>query len=292
VITFLLALIAGYGTFLLHTALAFGWRGVRPGPARQSPRRRSLAAWLRAAGLDDVDPRELVAVLVVLVAAGSLAGSFVFGPGPGAAVVGIAAGCIPLAAYRSRRVQRRDAAAEAWPRLIDEVRVLTAASGRSVPQALFDVGARAPEELRHAFVVAHREWLLTTDLDRSLHVLRSLLADPTADAVCETLVVAHRLGGNDLERRLRALAEDRRMDLEGRKDARARQAGARFARRFVLIVPAGMAMAGMGIGDGRAAYATPLGQGAVLVAAVMVAACWWWAGRVMAMPRAARVFTT
>jgi tight adherence protein B len=82
------------------------------------------------------------------------------------------------------------------------------------------------------------------------------------------------------------------MDLEGRKDARARQAGARFARRFVLIVPAGMAMAGMGIGDGRAAYATPLGQGAVLVAAVMVAACWWWAGRVMAMPRAARVFTT
>jgi tight adherence protein B len=289
--TLVLALAAGYGTFLLHTA-ALGWRGLRLGPRQEQRPRRRAADWLRQAGLDDVDPKELVLVLGVLALVGMLAASFAFGPGPSAVAVGVAVGLLPLATYRGRRARRREAAAEAWPRLIDEVRVLTSASGRSVPQALFEVGSHGPEELRRAFAVAHREWLLTTDLDRSLGVLRSLLADPTADAVCETLVVAHSLGGSDLERRLRALAEDRQLDLEGRKDARARQAGARFARRFVLIVPAGMALAGMGIGDGRAAYATPQGQAAVAAAVLLVALCWWWAGRIMGVPREARVFTS
>ena len=54
-------------------------------------------------------------------------------------------------------------------------------------------------------------------------------ADPTADATFETLLVAHELGGTDLGRRLTDLASDRLADVHARKDARARQAGARFA---------------------------------------------------------------
>src|SRR3712207_8297667 len=45
------------------------------------------------------------------------------------------------------------------------------------------------------------------------------------------------LGGADLEGRLTALAEDRIADVQGRKDAASKQAGARFARWFVLVVP-------------------------------------------------------
>ena len=149
---------------------------------------------------------------------------------------------------------------DAWPRLLEELRILTSSLGRSIPQALFEVGRRAPDELRPAFVAAHREWLLSTDFARTLQVLKAQLADPTADAVCETLLVAHEVGGTDLDRRLEALIDDRIQDTQGRKDARARQAGARFARRFVLIVPAGMALAGMSVGTGRAAYQTPTGQ--------------------------------
>ena len=94
----------------------------------------------------------------------------------------------------------------------------------------------------------------------------------------------------DLDRRLEALAEDRIADLQGRKDARAQQAGVRFARRFVLIVPLGMALAGMSMGNGRAAYQEPQGQLLVVVAMVMILACWAWAGRVMAIPDEERVF--
>ena len=138
--------------------------------------------------------------------------------------------------------------------MIEEIRLLTSSLGRSIPQALFEVGRRCPEELRPAFEAAHREWLLSTDFARTVDVLKAGLADPTADAACETLLVAHELGGSDLDRRLEALIEDRVQDTQGRKDATAKQAGVRFARRFVLIVPVGMALAGLSVGNGRAAY--------------------------------------
>ena len=109
--------------------------------------------------------------------------------------------------------------------------------------------------------------------------------------VCETLLIAHEVGGSDVDRRLESLAEDRRQDMQSRKDARARQAGARFARRFVLIVPVGMALAGMSVGNGRSAYQTSVGLLLVCVAISMVVLCWWWAGRIMRLPQTQRAFS-
>ena len=66
--------------------------------------------------------------------------------------------------------------------MIEEIRILTGSRGRSIPQALFEVGRRGPVELRPAFAAAQREWLLSTDFDRTLKVLKDRLADPTAPA--------------------------------------------------------------------------------------------------------------
>ena len=195
-----------------------------------------------------------------------------------------------MASAPARRERRRNEARDAWSRLIEEIRITTTPLGRSIPQALFDVGRRAPEELQPAFRAAHREWLLSTDFARTVAVLKDRLADATADAVAETLLIAHETGGNDVDRCLSALIDDRILDLQGRRDARARQAGARFARRFVLVVPLGMALVGLSIGDGRAAYRTPTGQLLVLVGIGLVAACWLWAGRTMRLPDEQRVF--
>ena len=144
--------------------------------------------------------------------------------------------------------------------------------------------------MRPAFDSAHREWLISTDFERTLSVLKAGLADPTADATCETLLVAHTVGGSDLDRRLEALAEDRIQDTQGRKDARAKQAGARFARRFVLFVPFGMAIAGMSVGDGRQAFSSATGQFLTLVAVLLVIGCWTWAGQILRVPEEERVF--
>jgi tight adherence protein B len=162
--------------------------------------------------------------------------------------------------------------------------------GRSIPQALFEAGLRAPVEWKPAFLAAEREWLLTTDFARTTTLLKDRLADPTVDVVCETLAVAHEIGGSDLDSKLAELIEDRVLDLQGRKDAASRQAGVRFARRFVLLVPLGMAVAGLTIGTGRAAYETTGGQIAVVVGLLAVVACWAWSGRLMRLPEEPRVF--
>jgi tight adherence protein B len=284
-----LALLAGAGVHLLYTSLVLGVRDLSLPRASPATRRRRRD-WLVQAGLADVPARELAAVVGALAGVGALAAYAMFGGPLPALATALFAGSFPLASYRVRRRARRAAAMDAWPRLLEELRILTASLGRSIPQALFEVGRRAPEELRPAFAAAHREWLLSTDFARTLRVLKAGLADPTADAVCETLLVAHEVGGTDLDRRLEALIEDRVQDTQGRKDARAKQAGARFARRFVLIVPAGMALAGMSVGTGRAAYQTASGQLLVVLAIALVVVCWLWAGRIMVLPEEQRVF--
>jgi len=208
---------------------------------------------------------------------------------PGLVAGGFAAS-LPVGSARARRQRRRQASRDAWPRMIEEIRLQAGSLGRSIPQALFDVGRRAPEPLRPAFVAAEREWLLSTDFARTIASLKVRLADATADATLETLLVAYEVGGSDLDRRLAALAEDRVADVQGRKDARAKQAGVRFARRFVLIVPLGMALTGLSIGTGRQAYQTAAGQLAVAFGLAFIAACWWWAGRLMRLPEEERVF--
>jgi len=289
----LLAIAAGIGTWLIYTSVVFGTRGFGHAPNISGERVRPkfrIDAWLTQAGLGDVDPREFGAVVAALFVLGAAVSYAAFGGIIPALAIGLFASSFPIDSFRRRRQDRRRKAQEAWPRMIEEMRVQTSSLGRSIPQALFDVGGRSPVELHPAFEAAHREWLLTTDLTRSLQELKKQLADPTADMACETLLISHELGGTDLDARLAALADDRRQDVQGRKDAQSRQAGARFARLFVLIVPAGMALAGMSVGNGRAAYQSGSGQVVVLVALALVVACWAWAGAVMRLPETERVF--
>jgi tight adherence protein B len=293
VIPVLLAAAAASGVYLLYTAAVFGRRGTGAGEAASAgmaARRRRHREWMVQAGLGEVRVRDLAAVTGALFALGCLGAWAVFGGFLPAVLIGVFAATWPLASYRLRRRANRSSAMEAWPRILEEVRILTSSLGRSVPQALFEAGQRAPDELRPAFAAAQREWLLSTDFGRTLAVLKVGLADPTADAVCETLLVAHEVGGTDLDQRLEALIVDRVQDTQGRKDARAKQAGARFARRFVLVVPAGMALAGMSVGTGRDAYRSGSGQVLVAAAVLLVVVCWLWAGRIMRLPEEERVF--
>jgi tight adherence protein B len=285
------ALLASSGAYFLYTSVAYGRKGIGPErPLRRSHPGRALRVWLRQAGLGQVQVGEFVAAITILFVAGAGAAYVLFGGVLPAVVAGSLTAGVAISSYRARRRTRLAAAEEAWPRMLEELRLLTGSVGRSIPQALFEVGRRAPAEWRPGFAAAEREWLLTTDFARTTALLKDNLADPTADVVCETLLVAHEVGGSDLEAKLQELIDDRVADLQGRKDAASRQAGVRFARRFVLLVPLGMALAGLSIGTGRHAYATAGGQLAVAVGLVAVAVCWIWSGRIMRVPQPPRVF--
>lgn len=253
--------------------------------AADSMRRR-----LDQAGLTEISVGQLAGLSAGASIGALVVGLVLIGAAVPALALAATGAFAPVGLIRRRRRRQLEEAREAWPAMIEEIRLLCSSVGRSIPQALFDVGGRAPEELRPAFDAAHREWLLTRDLEATTELLRDQLADPTADATCETLLIAHQLGGADLDRRLAALAEDRRQDLLDRKDARSRQAGVRFARRFVLLVPLGMALVGLSIGDGREAYQSALGQLLALGALAVLVACWVWSGRILRLPNEQRVF--
>lgn len=276
----LLSIVAGLGTYLVVSA-SLSHRGERRGRRSRVGRHERLVARI---GVGPASIRSLAHVVLGPAAASACVGALVFGGVVAAVATGGFTAALVLGALRHRERRRRSIAQDAWPTMLEEVRVSVGSIGRSIPQALFESGASAPVELRPSFRAAHREWLLSTDFARAIAVLERELADATADAICETLLVAHELGGADVDRRLGELVDDRRDELRYRKDVRARQAGVRFARRFVLLVPLGMAAAGLSIGDGRDAYATATGQLAVSVALVVVAACWLWAGRLLRLP--------
>ncbi|MBM3662621.1 MAG: hypothetical protein FJW94_06980 [Actinobacteria bacterium] len=280
-----IAATAGFGVWMLAVPAAAA------GPGRTVADRWSHALRVRLdrAGLAEVSTARYIIVSLSAALLGGLLATLATGWSPVAAVVGLAVGAAPsLFWHRRHRVAVR-AAQDHWPRLLEELRIQVGPIGRSIPQALIEVGTRAPAPLRPAFDAAAREWSLRTDLEGMLRVLADHLGDASADATCETLLVIHQVGG-DLDTRLADLAEARRRDLEDRRESDARQSGARLARWFVVIVPLGMGFAGMNVGDGAAAYR---GSGAVLLmvaAGALVAVCWWWAGRLMRLPEERRVF--
>jgi len=290
-----LAACAGIGTFLLlgrplspHLTTSMD---SHIGTIREQPRQRAIR-WLRQAGLDGVSPEEFATTLSALFVAGTIIGYSVFGTATAALMCGVFLATFPVSGYRKRRQQRLRDIQDAWPRLLDDIRLQWASIGRSLPAAMERAGDRGPRILKPAFTAAHQEWILTTDFERSLKVLKARVSDPTADLIAETLLAAHQIGGSRANNRLAALADDRRRDLHYRHDARSQQAGARFARAFVLIIPAGMAAAGLAIGTGREAYQTSSGQIITVTALAMVMGCWFWAGKILRLPRAERVFVS
>lgn len=286
----LAAVLAVIGGYLIYSAGGGASDDARIGARPRLTAGERFRNWAQQSGLGNIRPVELVSAMIALFVTGAIAAYAMFGGLLPAAGVGLAVSASPLASYRARRRSRLAKAAETWPRVLEELRLQIGSLGRSVPQGLFEAGRRVPDEWRSAFAAAEREWMLTTDFPRTVSILKDRLADPTADAVCETLLVAHEVGGSDVDGRLADLIEDRILDLQGRKDAVSRQAGLRFARRFVLIVPVGMALAGLAIGTGRSAYESTGGQLAVVAAVVAVVACWLWSARLMRLPEEPRVF--
>lgn len=282
IIRLLLATTAAIGVALIVWAPHLRLPTVRrttTGDARPANARRSIgttgvlaALHLGAAGL------------------GAVLASILFG-GPVPFLFGATAGAtLPILQTRAARSAARNVVIEAWPGIVEHLRVETQTLGRSIPLAVVDLAETAPGPLRPVFERARRTWRLTGDLAATLAVIQDGFAEPGVDMTCEVLQLAHELGGPSLDGRLRDLAEDRRTELAHRREARSRQAGVRLARNLVLIVPLGMAAAGSLIGTGRSAYSTPGGQAVVALAAFLVAGCWSWSSTYLRMPAPPRLF--
>jgi tight adherence protein B len=115
----------------------------------------------------------------------------------GSAFVGIvpalAVAAIPAAYFGRRRVRTLRMVQAAWPDALRDI-LASVAAGRSLSQAVHDVGEHGPEPLREAFAqIAVRARM--TGLGAALEAAKEELADPVSDRVLEVLLLADETGG-------------------------------------------------------------------------------------------------
>ena len=132
---------------------------------------------------------------------------------------GVLASMLTAVSARAELERRQERVADVWPAVLEETRVLAGAGGHPIPHALFEAGRRTPKDIRESFGAAQREWQTSTDFARALTVLKGELAEASTDVVCETLLIAHQVGGTGVDRRLEALIDDRLRELDLRRDA-------------------------------------------------------------------------
>ncbi len=174
---------------------------------------------------------------------------------------------------------------EGWPNVIDEVRIRVCALGEAIPHALFSASSGFGEKASSIFDRNRITWNLTGDFYLTCNLIADELVDPKSTTVLQTMVLLHELASTSTESRLARLRDDRSWDLTAAKEAKAAMAGAIFARRFVLVVPIGMALAGAAIGGGRSSFQTPAGISLSALALGLLLLCWIWSTRLIGLPK-------
>ncbi|GLY28405.1 type II secretion system F family protein [Kineosporia sp. NBRC 101731] len=230
----LIGLTAGVGLFLIW------WACWEPAPrllglAGRSPVGR-LRALLDEADLPSVSP---TAFLAVCAGTGSGVGLVVLaftGVLPVTGCFAAIAGWAPYAAARGRARRRRQRFRELWPDVVDNL-ASGVRAGLSLPEALGALGERGPEPLRPPFRAFARDYRLTGSFGDSLEALKSRLADPVGDRLCEALRITREVGGSDLGRLLRNLSMFLRDDARVRSELEARQSWTVSAARLAVSAP-------------------------------------------------------
>lgn len=224
-------LLLGLGVFLVFDGL------TRARTHRDEvPRRTRLADWLGECGAGPVRPGQFIGASVALAGAAGASALALVGSAGIALVAAVAAGTVPTTYYRRRRRLLRNERRHAWP---DAVDLLAGAvrAGDTLPAAVAVVADRGPEPLRPVFAAVVRDQRVSGDLVGALERMGATVGDPVADRVTRTLVLAHRVGGRELGRVLRTLADFLREDLATRREIASRQSWTVVAARVAAAAP-------------------------------------------------------
>jgi len=257
----LLGLLLGIGLLLVWQS---GPRRAVRAPRTRPTWQQRTAELLVQAGIEGVSPAQLVGVSAGL---GLVAAVLVLGTSqvPSLAVLfGAFAALLPVLLVRRRRAQRAGELREVWPEAVDNLASAVRA-GLSLPEALSQLGARGPEQLRSPFRRFGEDYRATGRFGESLDRLKGYLADPVGDRVVEALRMAREVGGTDLGRLLRTLSGFLREDARTRSELETRQGWTVNAARLALAAPWVLLLLLSTQPDAVQAYNTSAGTAVLLV---------------------------
>lgn len=182
---------------------------------------------------------------------------------PAVALLAAGAGVLlPTTWLRSRSRRLRRARRGLWPDVCDLL-VASVRAGMPLGEAVSSIAETGPPALRPAFRGFARDLAASGHFDTSAARLQTVLADPVADRIVETLRMARQVGGTELVPVLRALSTSVRADAALRAEVEARQSWIRGAAVLGLIAPWVVLTLLSLRPEGARAYAS--GEGTVLI---------------------------
>lgn len=178
---------------------------------------------------------------------------------------------------RTRTTRRVESEAQrAWPAVLDEISTRLVGFGDPLPDALFASTWALPRPLQHALSRAERLWRVSGDLQTAMQGVLDDVGPASRDTLRTLARLAHR-SSQEAADVVATLAARHREEAALATDLRARLAGARLARSFVVAVPGLLLAVGVVIGGGPAPYLTTFGATVLTIAILIVAGCWAWA---------------
>lgn len=252
---------AALGLLLLYDGLT----GVRR--SGHSGWRRRLDLIVQEAGIESLDATRLVALSVAGAVTSGLLVAGISSSGLIAAVFAIGGGWLPLAYVRSRRTRRQRRFRAVWPDAIQGL-ISAVRAGISLAEACAAQSNKGPEELRPGFRAFAGTYRATGNFQTGLARLQVELSDPVADRVVASLMLAHEVGGTDLVRVLRTLADFVREDLRVRKEIEARWSWTVTAARVAAAAPWLVLLMMSTRPEAAAAYNSPAGASVITGGAI------------------------
>lgn len=256
------------------------------------PRRASPNAWLgralQEAGVDRSPAAVLVAVVTAAFGVFGLVTAATRTPLVAVAPTIAVVAALPTVLGHRRRVRRR-ATLAAWPDALREL-VATLTAGRSLGQALAQLGETGPESLRAVFA-DFPALVRVFGTVGALGTVQSRLADPTSDRVIEVLLVAHEHGGAIVREILEDLVVATTADLEVLTEIDTEGLEQRINGRAVLVLP-WLVLVALTLRPGpfRDFYASTGGSLVIAAAAACSVVGAGWLGRLGTEPPEPRVF--
>jgi tight adherence protein B len=261
--------------------------------APERPRRAHLLGprlteWLMQAGVAGASPWHLIAFCSALASLAAVVLLALSGSAWIALAFAMLAGYLPVLALRARHRRRTRELQEVWPDAIDNL-ASGVRAGLSLPEAVAGLAERGPEPLRPSFARFAAEYHATGRFGVALDALKDELADPTADRVVEALRLARDVGGTELGRTLRTLANFLRDSYRVRKELEARQTWVVVAARMAFATPWVVLLMLSSKREAVAAYRQPGGALVLAVGAAMAVSGYRLMLRIGRIPREERV---
>lgn len=227
------------------------------------------------------------AAILLLVLAGSAGVLWLVGLGPISSTALGAVACSSLL-FRWKQIQRHriEELSTTWPGFLDRTRAKMLTSSRSLPYVIFEENSTDSVFLNELLLCGKREFETSGELERAIQAMwRQGEDEEVTNYVCSALLDAAGSTSSQMERQLTVISETVRSRNETRQEARSRLAGVRTARTFIVIIPIGMALAGIAFAGSIQPFTTAPSIEQMIVAAAVLALCWHWSTRLMTFPR-------